>query len=1106
MWPTLRAKWAYSLAALSVSAASSGAVFGQVPARVEVDRLGETVRLNIILPESEGGDLAAQAELAANFVIVAELSDAIEAELSTIRQDASDYIAMARLDPDGETLRLALNRDLEPRVSVSHNIIALDLAPPGSPAQPDVVSPFERDQIAQAEALVTLAQTADEPERLPPLPVDVQLGETGEYTRIGFNWPQSVTYALENEENRAVLRFSRDATIDLAPLSVNPPRFVDSVTQLDDGEGLSVAFNLAPNTTARVFTDAPGRIIMALADANQLGTQSVLDALEAYAQSQLPDESSSSDDDVQAAGPDSETPNEVDIAYVEPERENPIPESGVVAVEARRSNNDLTLNFPWAALPGVAVFRRAEALWIVFDAGADLDISEIHVAGSRHVGRAQAFSGPDFAALRITAAASTQADVRGLGSNWVVTLTESIDEPPLPVRLARDTGFNRPAVMRIGMNNARGARYIPDPVVGDHLWVVTADGEKRGIITPRRYAESQILPSSHGVAIEPFVDDLEVVRQAGGAIVTRPGGLELSRTANPSIAQSVDRPVTPGFLDLERWRGDQTFLEGLHRLQLAALELEPEPLMALARFSIAWGLATEAIGYLNLAVDQNPALEPAPETAALRGVAQLMAGRMDEANASLGHSGLINDPAAQSWRALIAVHEQDWPLARRRFEAGRDSVFFFDPEWRTRLTAYHALSALMTNDLGAVQSLLDEVKAGVPDPEAQAIAGYAKAGLDARTGDLETALARYDELTLDEWRPIRARAQLSKVVLQTENDLIEADQAVEALESLRFQWRGDDTEVAAAAMLGRVYANAGRYDEALQIMESTQLRFPESPVADQLNLEMNALFRMLFLDGGADRMDPLSAVALWREYQGLTPSGPDGVRMVMNMVARLVEIDLLDQAANYLQYWVDERSVTMTAQARAQIARDLAEIYLLDDRPEMALRAIDSTRIARLPQTLVGERRLLQARALSSLGRTEHALELIANDDSSGAERLRAQIAWDGELWDQAGRRLEALLGNAWRDGALDRPQTHDVMRAIISYALAGDRAGIDRLKARYGAIMAQTNHAAAFSLIANETVSVGDARIASLVGELASFEPSENLLRGFQPAPEETG
>jgi hypothetical protein len=106
--------------------------------------VGETMRIRIILPEAEGGDLSAEAEIAAGAVLIARLSEAIDADITALIRGGQGYVAMARLDRDGRTLRLALNQELEPRVSVSHNIIAIDLAPPGAAPLPDIVSPFEQ--------------------------------------------------------------------------------------------------------------------------------------------------------------------------------------------------------------------------------------------------------------------------------------------------------------------------------------------------------------------------------------------------------------------------------------------------------------------------------------------------------------------------------------------------------------------------------------------------------------------------------------------------------------------------------------------------------------------------------------------------------------------------------------------------------------------------------------------------------------------------------------------------------------------------------------------------------------------------------------------------
>ncbi len=1092
-----RRRWLTAGVGVAALLFAAGPAFAQSAATLEVARQGDVTRLRIVLPEEAGGDLTAVAEIAAGAVLVARLSEPITADLEGLVDSGGGRIAMARLDPDGRTLRLALNGALEPRVSVSHNIIAIDLAPPGAAPLPDVVSPWERARQAEAEAREIARAAAEAAANAPaaPLAASVRVGEASEYTRIAFQWPEAVTYALERQEGRAILRFSRLAEIDLSGLRGDPPRFVDAVTPVE-GDGLSLAFALTGGVEARVWSDEPGRVVLDIAPEGGGGAEGALEALAAYAAQGA---------QTDAPGPEAGALEpEAEIEAPQEARPDPVPDSGVVPVQVRQSGQDLVLTFPWASLPGAAVFRRGEALWIVFDAGAELSDAEIAAAGSRHVGGYRSFTGADFAALRLESPSATQADVRAAGAAWTITLTDAVDEPPRPVRMARETGFDGPALLRFGLNGARSVRTVPDPVIGDELHVLTADGEKRGVITPRQFAEISILASSHGVAVQTFADDLEFEVEPGGAILTRPGGLALSRAADPTLGGGFDRPVTPGYLDLARWRGDAAFAETRARLQHAAIELEPEPLLALARFHLAWSLGPEALALTGLAVAERGALDTTPEVAALRGAANYMTGRIEAADEELSHPELIDDPAAQPWRGLIAAQEERWPEARRRFEEGRESLFFFDPLWRARVRAWHALAALKTNDIGAVQPLVDLVQADSDDPEALAVAAFAHAGLAAAEGDVGRAVAEYDALARHEWTPIQARALLAKTRLQVDEGLIEPDEAVEILEGLRYRWRGDTVEVQAAAMLGHVYAEAGRFDDALATMAAARARFTDSPVARRLSMEMETLFRDLFLNGRADRMDPLDALSLWYEYyENIAIMGPDGLRMARRIAERLIEIDLLEPAGELLSHQVFERNITMTNLSRAQIAAALARVRLMDDRPEEALQALEATRVARLPEELVRDRRMLQARALSDLGRTDHALELVANDSGADVERLRAQIAWAARNWADAGRRVEALLGDRWRNAApLDGRESHDVLRAAIAYALAGEEAGLERVESRYGRAMAATGHAAAFSQIVGRSAAPGAARLTALVAQLGAFRDTEALMAGFHTEP----
>src|SRR6202007_2646220 len=123
----------------------------------------------------------------------------------------------------------------------------------------------------------------------------------------------------------------------------------------------------------------------------------------------------------------------------------------------------------------------------------------------------------------------------------------------------------------------------------------------------------------------------------------------------------------------------------------------------------------------------------------------------------------------------------------------------------------------------------------------------------------------------------------------------------------------------------------------------------------------------------------------------LPPSAGGGDEMIRRLADRLVAVDLLDQASELLQYQVDHR---LEGAARAQVAARLAMVYLMNRKPDRAIGALRTTRIAGLAGELRQQRLLLEARAQSDIGRRDLGLDIISNMTGREAIRLRSDIYW----------------------------------------------------------------------------------------------------------------
>jgi hypothetical protein len=365
-------------------------------------------------------------------------------------------------------------------------------------------------------------------------------------------------------------------------------------------------------------------------------------------------------------------------------------------------------------------------------------------------------------------------------------------------------------------------------------------------------------------------------------------------------------------------------------------------------------------------------------------------------------------------------------------------------------------------------------------------------------GRLAEALG-HDKDALDQYRfavnsPDRAaaaEAKLLEIVLRQRRDEMSQADALRELETLAVTWRGDEIEVRAQLLLARIYAESGRYADSFAASRIATRLQPNSEMVRQGQDAAAALFAQLFLSPKGDDLPPVEALAIFYEYRELTPIGRRGDEMIRRLADRLVAVDLLDQAAELLQYQVDHR---LEGAARAQVAAKLAMVYLTNRKPDRAIAALRTTRIADLSGELRQQRLLLEARAQSDVGRHDLALDIISNLTGREAIRLRSDIYWASRRWREASEQIELYYADRWRDfKPLNPVEKSDIIRAVVGYALAEDSIGLARFREKYAPLMSGDTDRAAF-----ETASKPAAASSAEFAEIAKMAASVDTLDGF--------
>jgi hypothetical protein len=363
-------------------------------------------------------------------------------------------------------------------------------------------------------------------------------------------------------------------------------------------------------------------------------------------------------------------------------------------------------------------------------------------------------------------------------------------------------------------------------------------------------------------------------------------------------------------------------------------------------------------------------------------------------------------------------------------------------------------------------------------------------------GRTEDALSAY-RTAADSWdRPAAAQGVLRETALRYQIGDLKRDDVINRLESLTTVWRGDETEIEALKLLAHLYTEDGRYRDAFYVMRSAMASHPDSEMTRQIQDEAAATFDSLFLAGKGDAMPAIDALALFYDFRELTPIGTRGDEMIRRLADRLVSVDLLDQAADLLQYQVDHR---LQGAGRAQVATRLAVIYLMNRKADRALATLRATRTADLSNELRNQRLLLEGRALSDLGRHDLAFEVVASVDGPEAIRLRSDILWAARKWDESAEQIELMYGDRYKDFTpLSDVERQDILRAEIGYALGEDTLGLGRFRDKYAAKMAATPDARAFDIV-SAPLGTSGAEFGAIAHAAASVDTLESFLRDMK-------
>jgi tetratricopeptide (TPR) repeat protein len=1056
---------ALAFGAISLVASTSSALAGDVRVRgAEMNRFGR-----IALEFDRAIKVTARAS---NGVLVVSFGEPTTIRQERLPVEMPDYVATVRHDPDRTGLRVALAGTYRVNVLEAGEKTFIDLLPenwtglpPGLP--PDVVAELAR-RAREAEAKIRAEDLRRRTEPAKALKASVARLPT--LTRIVFEPPEIVPVRFDRSGSEVTVLFDAPLTFDRTQLAT----IVQNLT-VEEGDGaLVLQFTVDSAREVRSFREDES-FVLDIAETASASAPAAPQPPKAEAGK------AATEDKAQQAAVPSPGPALPAAAPAQPAPPKPAPPKAapsaqrVVQPAITASASGMNVRFPFLGRVAAAAFEHAGQLTLVFHTDEPIAPPALPAEAARFARALEVTREGAFAIVRIPLAGPRVARLSPQESEWVLSLGSGHTVPSQPLGMQRSVDEDGRTVVTVPLADSSGVYWLDDPVSGEKIAVVTAYGAPHGVPRIQRFVEFSLLPSLHGLAVAAAADDVIVQSGLDGVTITRGRGLTVSMPLHePNRIDQANAPVEP-VIRRDWWQDAQrgSARERSFGLMRAAAEAPPSlrgaTRLELARVLLANRLNHEAAGVLDYASREDPKLAEDRALLILSGIAALGKGHSGEARKYLTAPPVAEDPEGILWRAAVDEKERRWPQALAGFRRAMAVIEGYPDVLQAELRLQVASAALEMRDLPYAEGILSTLLPLAAGTGLREEVMLARARLDEALGRGDVAVDVFRHLAETGKRPVAAEATLAWVDVALRLGTMDPNEAIAKLETLAMIWRRGEVEVATLGRLGRLYAEAGRWREAFVTARRANRMFTDHEITRSLHEDTARLFEDLFLTGKGESLSQVDALALYFDFKEFTPIGRRGDEIVRRLADRLVELDLLEQAASLLQHQVDNRLV---GAARATVAARLASIRLMDGKPTLALQALHRTRLPELPASINKARLLLEARALSDLSRTDLALEVVEGESGPEVERLRADILWSGRRWREAGEAHERILGTRWQETEpLSEQNRIDVMRAAIAFSLADDALGLDRLRAKFAAKMADSADAGTFAFLSQPDV-----------------------------------
>ncbi len=762
-----------------------------------------------------------------------------------------------------------------------------------------------------------------------------------------------------------------------------------------------------------------------------------------------------------------------------------------------------SLRFVWNVPVNVAAFERNGKIWIVFDRPNRIDIDSLKNEAKNLAREIYSLPHPGGTIVVITPAPGIKYALRKEGLLWIVDLYSGRSPQAETQDLTIFTQYDslKQTYLFIPNNQTGNILSIIDPEVGDIISISTTAQLGLGLNTAYRYPDFDILPTFQGLAFVINAPDI-VLNRGNSGITLKALGRSLNITSdldflkrsqhqlnldkeaahasafNLQIAQDL---ASRGFTDVV-----DTFKQDI----LSAPQNQKNIIrLKLAQYYVYNGLGTNALYILNQMKNLNLPESQTEHFRALSGIANFLARRYQEAVEDFSFGSIPESAEGVFWRTIAQsaseYHEENNAIIFSHISLMRD----YPQAIKDEVAIIAARNAIATGDDLSSQNFIDILNS-VPDRlrNLEPQITYLAAQKLEMQGYIRNAVKEYQKLLDGNSTMFSTYARLHHTILSQMVNFIDTKKAIAELEKLRFAWGEQTFKIRLLNQLADFYLKDQDYYNTLRVLNEEFFLV----TGEQKNLvagKMVKIFEDIFIGNHADeKLSPIKSLALYQDFKWLAGLSTRQNMIIQKLSDRLVAVDLLPHAQELLLNLLQKQD--LSPDNRARIGSRLAVIDLFENNPQSALTMLEITNAPDLSSATVNPRRIIAARALSALGRSDEALALLKDDMSPNAIRHRFEIYWNAGDWDNASNTIKYLIEEPTPGEKLPLEQVNYILDWATTLKQAGKETVLVRLRNKFMPYFKDTPYESAFGVLTShlEENKIDIKNINNVINDIQNF------------------